>query len=88
MSILVDENTTFIIQGITGREASCHRTMNGAAWGRCHMPQLSSCGGAPTIFHAERTRESRVAQGIFAKASGVGRSPARGTSFVLEAGYR
>ena len=39
MSILIDENTTFIIQGITGREAFSDRTMNGAAWGQHRMPQ-------------------------------------------------
>ena len=52
MSILIDENTTFIIQGITGREAFSDRTMNGAAWDPRRMPQpclpagrLSSYGG-------------------------------------------
>ena len=43
MSIFVDKNTTFIIQGITGREDS-DRTMNGAACETGRMPQLSSCG--------------------------------------------
>ena len=71
MSILVDENTTFIIQGITGREA---------------VNMTRECFASPC--HAERTRESRVAEGIFAKASGVGWSPARGTLFALETGYR
>jgi hypothetical protein len=44
MSILIDENTTFIIQGITGREAVPDRTINGAAYDGHTMPQLSSCG--------------------------------------------
>jgi hypothetical protein len=44
MSILVDKNTTFIFQGITGREADSDRTMNGAACETGRMPQLSSCG--------------------------------------------
>ncbi len=31
MSILIDESTTFIIQGITGREAFCPRRLKSAA---------------------------------------------------------
>ena len=79
MSILIDENTTFIIQGITGREA---------------VNMTRECLTPPC--HAERPRGSRLAQGFFAKpvlsavegASGVGRSPACRTLFVLEPSTR
>jgi len=71
MSILIDGNTTFIIQGITGREA---------------VNMTRECLASPC--HAERPRESRVDEGIFAKASGVGQRAARGKVFALETGYR
>ena len=71
MSILIDASTTFIIQGITGREA---------------VNMTREC--VASVCHAERPPGSRAAQGIFAKASGAGRTAARGTLFAPETGQR
>ncbi|HEU4759512.1 MAG TPA: hypothetical protein VFT91_05965 [Dehalococcoidia bacterium] len=71
MSILIDERTTFIIQGITGREA---------------VNMTREC--LASFCHAERPRGSRVARGIFAKASGAGPTAVRGTFCALERGPR
>jgi len=44
MSILIDENTTFIIQGITGREASPEPRVKTRGMLLSRMPQVSTCG--------------------------------------------
>ena len=43
MSILIDENTTFIIQGITGREASPEPRVKTRGMLISRMPQVSTC---------------------------------------------
>ena len=75
MSILIDENTTFIIQGITGREA-VNMTRECLA-SPCHAERLRGSRVAQGIF-------AKPVLSAVEGASGVGRSPARGRSFALE----
>jgi hypothetical protein len=44
MSILIDENTPFIIQGITGREASIEPRVETRGMILSRKPQVSTCG--------------------------------------------